>query len=329
MLNRKAFLQGNNKKDPILVVENLVKKFGDFTAVNDLSFSVERGEIFGLLGPNGAGKSTTISMLSCLLPVTSGNAYVNGFSVTRDSYTVKGVIGVVPQDIALYETLSAKQNLRYWGHMYNIQGRQLTNRISELLEQFNLADRANEPVKNFSGGMKRRLNIAVGLIHHPKLLFLDEPTVGIDPQSRRSILDRIKILREEGITTVYTTHYMQEAEELSDTVGIIDHGKLIAMGSQSELKKMVGAQEMIKIGWNLGVGNSFPDLIEEIKQQTGVINVSTVDEQLLIRATKSIQLLPNLLELAQHRQERISTIEIIEPNLEAVFLELTGRALRD
>jgi len=232
---------------PILEVFNLVKKFGDFTAVDGISFDIQEGEVFSLLGPNGAGKTTTISMLSCLLLPTVGDALIGGHSVTKDALEVKRLIGVVPQEIALYEDLSARENLTFWGQMYGLGGSSLKTRVNEVLEQIGLADRAKDKIKTYSGGMKRRVNIGVGLLHKPRLLFMDEPTVGIDPQSRRSILDSVKELNQAGMTVLYTTHYMEEAEELSNRVGIVDHGKLIALGTQKELTQLVGENETLRL----------------------------------------------------------------------------------
>ncbi|MEZ4518872.1 MAG: ABC transporter ATP-binding protein [Chloroflexota bacterium] len=233
--------------EAILIADQLVKKFGDVTAVNGISFSILRGEIFSLLGPNGAGKTTTISMLSCLIEPTSGTAEIAGHRIPHDSLDVRQVIGVVPQEIALYEELSAQQNLQFWGSLYNMRGKELALRVDEVLEQVGLDDRAKDRIKTYSGGMKRRINIAAGLLHKPQLLFMDEPTVGIDPQSRRRILDMILDLRDSGVTILYTTHYMEEAEELSDRVGIIDHGELIALGTQQELIHVVGSQETLRL----------------------------------------------------------------------------------
>ena len=232
---------------PILEVQNLVKKFDDFTAVDGVSFAIEEGEVFSLLGPNGAGKTTTISMLSCLLTPTVGDAMIGGHSVTKEPMAVKQIIGIVPQDIALYEDLNARENLVFWGRMYGMRGAALKRRVAEVLEQVGLADKAKQRVKTYSGGMKRRINIAVGLLHKPRLLFMDEPTVGIDPQSRRNILDSVKDLNSQGMTVLYTTHYMEEAEELSNRVGIIDHGKLIALGTQQELTQMVGQMDALRL----------------------------------------------------------------------------------
>src|SRR6266508_192105 len=229
----------------ILEVHDLVKNYGDFTAVKGITFDIKDGEIFSLLGPNGAGKTTTISVLSTLYTPTAGDAMIAGYSVTQEPVAVRKVIGVVPQDLALYEDLTAHENLIFWGQMYGLSGQILSNRVDEVLEQIGLTERAKNRVKTYSGGMKRRVNIAVGLLHKPRLLFMDEPTVGIDPQSRRAILDTVKDLNRQGMTVLYTTHYMEEAQELSDRVGIIDHGELIALGTQKELTQQVGQSETL------------------------------------------------------------------------------------
>ncbi|HSV84979.1 MAG TPA: ATP-binding cassette domain-containing protein, partial [Levilinea sp.] len=231
----------------ILEVNNLVKHYGDFAAVKGVSFHIERGEIFSLLGPNGAGKTTTISMLSTLLTPTAGDAIIGGHSISGDPLAVRKIIGVVPQEIALYEELTARENLLFWGRMYGLSGADLNRRAEQGLEQVGLSDRARSRVQTYSGGMKRRLNIAVGLLHSPQMLFMDEPTVGIDPQSRRSILDSVKALNQQGLTVLYTTHYMEEAQELSQRVGIIDHGLMIACGNQKELTQMVGQHEILRL----------------------------------------------------------------------------------
>ncbi len=222
----------------IVEVQQLRKQFDPpdgVLAVDDVSFFIEKGEVLSLLGPNGAGKSTTISMLSCLLHPSGGDAYVDGHSIIAAPQAVKEAIGVVPQDIALYPDMSARENLIFWGKMYGLSGTELKLRVDEVLELISLVDRQKDRVEKYSGGMKRRVNIGVALLHRPKVLYLDEPTVGIDPQSRRSILDGILSLRDQGMTILYTTHYMAEAQELSDRVGIIDHGKMIAHGTSDEL----------------------------------------------------------------------------------------------
>ncbi|MDO9301320.1 MAG: ATP-binding cassette domain-containing protein, partial [Anaerolineales bacterium] len=213
---------------PAIEVLGLRKSFGENHAVQGVSFNVKQGEIFSLLGPNGAGKTTTISMLSCLLRPNDGDARVMGHSIRSDPMGVKSVLGVVPQDLALYEDLTARENLFFWGKMYGLRGSKLKLRVDEVLDVIGLRDRANERVGKYSGGMKRRVNIGVALLHKPKVIYMDEPTVGIDPQSRRNILDSVVALKDEGMTVLYTTHYMEEAQELSDHIGIMDHGKLIA-----------------------------------------------------------------------------------------------------
>src|SRR5512139_3031064 len=232
-------------------VLDLRKSFGENQAVQGVSFEVKQGEIFSLLGPNGAGKTTTISMLSCLLRPDAGDARIMGHSIGTDAMGVKSVLGVVPQEIALYEDLTARENLTFWGKMYGLRGSALKSRVAEVLEVIGLVDRANERVGKYSGGMKRRVNIGVALLHRPKVIYMDEPTVGIDPQSRRNILDSVVALKQQGMTVLYTTHYMEEAEELSDHIAIMDHGKIIACGTNEELVKLVGEQTRINLTVNV------------------------------------------------------------------------------
>jgi ABC-2 type transport system ATP-binding protein len=312
---------------PILEAHNLVKKFNDFTAVDGVSFAIEEGEVFSLLGPNGAGKTTTISMLSCLLAPTQGDAVIGGHSVDKDPMAVKKVIGVVPQDIALYEDLSAIENLMFWGRMYGMRGAALKGRVEEVLEQVGLADKAKQRVKTYSGGMKRRINIAVGLLHKPRLLFMDEPTVGIDPQSRRNILDSVKELNRQGMTVLYTTHYMEEAQELSQRVGIIDHGKLIALGTQKELTQMVGQMDALRL--HLPEGQDAGPFVEALRSLPDVKQVTTSDHEIVLIVPEAQEAIPPVFTQADRLGFKIRSVEIEEPNLEAVFLHLTGRALRD
>ena len=313
----------------IAQINELTKKYTDsgVLAVDRVSFEIQEGEIFSLLGPNGAGKSTTISMLSCLLRPTEGDATINGESIVTNSMGVKNQIGVVPQEIALYETLNARDNLLFWGRMYGMGGSKLNDRVDEVLEQVSLKDRAKDKIGSYSGGMKRRINIAVGLLHKPRLIFMDEPTVGIDPQSRRRILDMVKELNQQGLTVLYTTHYMEEAEELSDRVGIIDHGKLIAIGTQKELTRMVGENEGLRL--HFGEGDTVEPLVESIRQLPEVIKVSTTDHEILVIVPDAEAALPGVVTKANENGVRVRSIDIEEPNLEAVFLHLTGRALRD
>lgn len=311
----------------ILEVRGLVKKFGDFSAVKGISFEIQEGEIFSLLGPNGAGKTTTISMLSTLYTPTSGDAMVGGHSITRAPNEVRRLIGVVPQDLALYEDLSARENLTFWGQMYGLSGKTLNIRIGEVLEQIGLADKAGQRVKTYSGGMKRRVNIGVGLLHRPRLLFMDEPTVGIDPQSRRAILDSVKDLNRQGMTVLYTTHYMEEAEELSNRVGIIDHGELIAMGTQAELTRQVG--EMDTLILHLSELVNAEAFAGAARKLPSVLKADVSDHAVTLIAPEAQDIVAPAISLANELGARVRSIEIREPNLEAVFLHLTGRGLRD
>jgi len=311
----------------ILEVQHLIKKYADAAAVDDVSFAIEAGEIFSLLGPNGAGKTTTISVLSCLLKPTSGDAIIGGHSVTHESLRVREVIGVVPQDIALYNMLSARENLVFWGRMYGMGGTALKQRVDEVLVQIGLTDKANAKVETYSGGMKRRVNIGVGLLHKPRIIYMDEPTVGIDPQSRRSILDTVKDLNKQGMTVLYTTHYMEEAEELSDRVGIIDHGKLIALGTQKELTQIVGEHDTLRL--HLGEEDDAKKLAQALSTIPGVMKCSAADHQVVLVVPEAEEALAPAITRANEAGIRIHSVDIQEPNLETVFLQLTGRALRD
>jgi ABC-2 type transport system ATP-binding protein len=306
-------------------VKNLRKAFGEIHAVAGVNFEVKKGEIFSLLGPNGAGKTTTLSMLSCLLHPDEGDAVVLGHSIRKDAMDVKSVLGVVPQEIALYEDLSARENLIFWGKMYGLRGSTLKTRVDEVLEVIGLTDRARHRVGKYSGGMKRRVNIGVALLHKPRVIYMDEPTVGIDPQSRRSILDSVVALKDQGMTVLYTTHYMEEAQELSDHIAIMDHGKIIASGTNAELIHIVG--EMHRI--TLTINTESAQVIEAWKATQGVKQVNAEDGTLTLLADDSNRVLPRLFETASVKNVRITSVAVQEPNLEAVFLHLTGRALRD
>ncbi|KAA3645861.1 MAG: ATP-binding cassette domain-containing protein [Chloroflexi bacterium] len=314
--------------EAILQAQGLHKKFDEVYAVKGVSFDIKAGEIFSLLGPNGAGKTTTISMLSCLLTPTEGDAKVDGFSVTGEANQVKQAIGVVPQEIALYPTISAKENLQFWGRMYGLRGKHLQERVDATLDIAGLADRADGKVETFSGGMKRRINIAVGLLHNPKILFMDEPTVGIDPQSRRRILDTVQELNKLGLAVLNTTHYMEEAQELSDRIGIIDNGELIATGTLDELIKMVGEYDTVRLCLDVD-GQKIEDVIEPLKSLPEVKQVSPGEDCVMIQVPDSENILGDMVGRVTQAGAHIRSLEIQEPNLEAVFLHLTGRALRD
>jgi ABC-2 type transport system ATP-binding protein len=310
---------------PAIETANLHKRFGDVRAVNGVSFTVNRGEIFSLLGPNGAGKSTTISMLACLLRPDEGDARVMGHSVREDPAGVKNAIGVVPQEIALYEDLTAKENLDFWGRMYGLRGPLLEERVRTVLDLIGLADRQDGRVGEFSGGMKRRINLGIALLHRPDVIIMDEPTVGIDPQSRRHILDGVKAFNADGMTVLYTTHYMEEAQELSDHIAIMDQGEIIAAGTHEELVRIVGERDRVEVH----LSESPPELIEAWRAMPAVDSVQPHDGAVTLLVADSNPLLPDLFATAANRGVHITSVEIQEPNLEAVFLHLTGKALRD
>jgi ABC-2 type transport system ATP-binding protein len=311
----------------ILEVHNLVKHYGNFAAVQGISFHIDAGEIFGLLGPNGAGKSTTISMLSTLLTPTDGEALIGGHSIIKNPMAVRQIIGVVPQEIALYDDLTARENLYFWGRMYGMHSRLLKQRIDEILVQIGLSDQAVKSVQTFSGGMKRRLNIGVGLLHGPRLVFMDEPTVGIDPQSRRAILDLVQDLNRHGMSVLYTTHYMEEAAELADRVGIIDHGKMIALGTQKELTQQVGQSDTLRL--QVGDDQHATALADALRAVPGVQQALSTGQQVVLIVPSAAEALVSVVSKANEVAVKIRAVDIQEPNLEAVFLHLTGRALRD
>jgi ABC-2 type transport system ATP-binding protein len=317
----------------VIETRELAKRYSDpsaspghnLDAVKGLSFAVRRGEIFGLLGPNGAGKTTTISMLSCLLEPSAGTAIVAGHDVVKAPSKVKQHIGLVPQELALYLTLSARDNLDYFGRIYGLRGRELRQRVDEVLETVDLTERAKTAVKTYSGGMKRRLNIAAGLLHRPEVLFLDEPTVGVDPQSRNAIFEHVERLRNEGMTILYTTHYMEEAERLCDRVAIIDAGRIVALDAPRKLIADLGGGII-----HLGVANGMADeILAHIQALPEVKNVTRFDGKVRVEAARAQETLIRLLELFNDTDTDVTALEVLEPNLETVFLHLTGRRLRE
>lgn len=318
----------------ILQAQQLVKQYhtADAAAVNGVSFDVQRGEIFSLLGPNGAGKSTLISMLSCLIDPTHGDAVIDGHSIREDSIGVRKAIGVVPQDIALYDTLTAQENLRFWGSLYGLSGGKLTQRMMEILDIIGLRDRSNQRVGQFSGGMKRRLNIGVALLHRPQVIFMDEPTVGIDPQSRRSILDSVVRLKEQGHTVIYTSHYMEEVEEISDRIAILDKGQIIACGELSSLLQLLGDASTVEIHLGRAILGGEATHVLSVYQTVAPIdhiNLSEDGTQLTLRCANSDSLLPKLVKMAYDMALPIKSVRADAPDLEMVFLHLTGKQLRD
>jgi ABC-2 type transport system ATP-binding protein len=312
----------------LVEVRDLRKTYGSAVAVDGVSFEIREGEVFSLLGPNGAGKSTTIGMLSALVEPTAGDATVGGLSVRGGSAALRRLFGVVPQEIALYEELTAGDNLLFWGRLYGLRGARLRERVRALLDRVGLTDRARSRVSTLSGGMKRRLNIAAGLLHEPRLVFMDEPTVGIDPQSRRAVLDLILSLRREGTTILYTTHYMAEAEELSDRVGIIDRGKLLAVGTCRELSSAMGGSERLRVV--LAGSDEGARLAGSLTGSLGELPGAAVESDgatVTLSAPGVRSLLPRVIAAATAARATLRDIEIREPDLETVFLAYTGRQL--
>lgn len=324
---------------PILEARGLQKSFKqgggkEIQAVQGVDLTINQGEIFSLLGPNGAGKTTTISMISGLIEPSAGDARIDGHSIVSEPLKAKQVLGVIPQEIALYPDLSARQNLTFFGTMYGLGGAELQKRADEVLAFIDLEDRQHDKVSTFSGGMKRRVNIGVGLLHRPKLVYMDEPTVGIDPQNRRRILDTVFRLRDDyGMTVLYTTHMMEEAQELSDRVAIMDHGKIIAIGTQAELTQQVGEEDRLIIGFDTAPSD---DLLAQIQAQ--VVGVSRVEyaphtddqhDEIVVHVQMGRKALPRILNVIESVNVEVQSVEVREPDLEAVFLHLTGRALRD
>ena len=333
----------------ILEVDNLVKKYGDFGAVKGVSFAVEEGEVFGLLGPNGAGKTQTISMLTGVIPPTSGTARIGGYDITTQMGEVKEFNGLVPQDLALYPTLSARANLNFFGRIYGLRGKELREHVDDVLRIVALTERADGTVEKFSGGMKRRVNIAAGLVHQPQLLFLDEPTVGVDPQSRNHIFESVlRLNRERRMSIVYTSHYMEEVELLCNRVAIIDEGNIIALDTIKNLIAMLGGGVI-----HVGVPQADDALVEQIVALPAVKDAMLVPppvapplaegeepeakesepvaagEVIKIVAVHSQQAIVHVLGFLNDRDITITSLEILEPNLESVFLHLTGKKLRE
>ncbi len=310
----------------MIEVSDLYKRFGDTKAVDGISFAVRAGEIYGLLGPNGAGKTTTLSMIAGLLQPDSGRITLDGVDVAADPLAVRRRLGVVPQENALYDELTATEHLDFWGGLYGLSGRELGRAVGEVLEWVGLAGRAKEAVKGFSGGMKRRLNLGMGLIHRPAAILLDEPTVGIDPQARHNILEVVRKVADGGTSVLYTTHYLEEAEHLCDRIGIVDHGKLLAEGTLEELQSRVGGEEVITLRGDFDV-----DAVRDRLLATGKARLLAAEKGKLVVATGeggnrgSVELLQSLFS----QELALDGLTLEPPSLNGLFLKLTGRELRD
>lgn len=308
----------------VLDVKDLSKSFGDITAASEVSLAIEAGEIFGLLGPNGAGKTTTISMICGLLVPDAGSVVVCGNDIAADPAAVKKSIGVVPQEIALYEELSAEENLVFWGKLAGLSARSARTRADELLEELALTDRGRDVIRTYSGGMKRRVNIGCALLHHPKLLLLDEPTVGIDPQARENILQFVRELARKGTSVLYTTHYLDEAEDLCDRIGIIDHGHLLAHGTLAQLQERLGGDRLFVLDGDFADADpsqwdGFTSRFRIISQRDHQLTVSPTDDRDSSDCIRELLDIPVPLDNAM----------VKKPGLTDVFLQLTGRELRE
>jgi ABC-2 type transport system ATP-binding protein len=305
-------------------IEHLTKKFGDFAAVDDISLNIAENEVFGLLGPNGAGKTTTISMLATILPSTSGTAYVNGYEISKDQDSVRKSIGIVFQDQSLDEELTAEENMDFHGRLYRIPKETRAKKIEALLKLVELYDRKDSLVKTFSGGMRRRLEIARGLLHEPKILFLDEPTLGLDPQTRNHLWEYIdKLNKEKGITIILTTHYMEEADKFCKRVAIIDKGKIIALDTPEALKESIG-------GDVITIKSSDRDKLHSIiKAMPWVKHIDTHDSNVTISLQNAEEHVADIANIAANSGIKISSLSINKPTLEDVFLYYTGRTIRE
>ena len=308
----------------MLKITDLTKRYKDLVAVDNVSFTVNEGEIFGFLGPNGAGKTTTINCICGLLKPDAGTITIDGLDVTSGGSDVRKKLGVVPQDVALYEEFNAIENLKFWGGLYGLKGQALNARIDLLLELTGLKERAKSAVKTYSGGMQRRLNMAAGLIHDPRLLLLDEPTVGIDPQARHQMLDTIREIARQGTTILYTTHYMDEAEDLCGRLAIIDHGRILALGTQNEIQQIVGENRLLKV-----TGVFSKSVAESLPGQMSDLNLLSIQENEALYSLPMKHTTGAFLETLLKSGFEIDNLSIKEPSLDSVFIKLTGRELRD
>ena len=314
----------------MLEVDNLVKQYGDLSAADGISFTATGGQVFGLLGPNGAGKSTTINCISGLLTPTSGRIAVAGHDIATDGKAARQSLGVVPQELAIYEDLPARENLGYWGKAYGLRGKALEARVNETLDYIGLADRARDLPKTFSGGMKRRLNFGCGIVHKPEVILLDEPTVGIDPQSRARLFDMVESERAGGACIVYTTHYMDEAERLCDSLAIIDHGKLIASGTVDELRAQLGARDILQLSGHFPAESTKHSIGAFAERSNIDLEVITdTDDSVTMSLASASQYLPAIFQAVTEAGGTVNETSLRSPNLETLFLTLTGKELRE
>lgn len=309
----------------LIETKGIKKYYKKVRAVDGIGLEVRQGEILGILGPNGAGKSTAISVISSLIRPDEGDVFFKGESILKNPAAIRRVMGIVPQEVALYPDLSAAENLKFFGKLYGLKGEKLKTRMQEVLDLLELNGRAKDAVKNYSGGMKRRVNIGAALLHHPEVLIMDEPTVGIDPQSRSHILDTVKALNKKGMTIIYTSHYMEEVEQLCDRIYVMDHGKVIASGTKEDLKNLMGGDDIV----SLQTDRASEGFLRELRGSLKVKNADQKGNSITLMVQKDCDILSDIFEAASRNGVKLKSLDIKTPTLEDVFLYLTGRGLRD
>ena len=309
----------------LIEAKGIKKYYKKVRAVDGIDLEVRQGEILGILGPNGAGKSTAISVISSLIRPDEGDVFFKEESILKNPAAIRRVMGIVPQEVALYPDLSAAENLKFFGKLYGLRGEKLKTRMQEVLDLLELNGRAKDAVKNYSGGMKRRVNIGAALLHHPEVLIMDEPTVGIDPQSRSHILDTVKALNKKGMTIIYTSHYMEEVEHLCDRIYVMDHGKVIASGTKEDLKNLMGGDDIV----SLQTDKASEGFLKELRGNLKVKNADQKGNSITLMVQKDCDILSDIFEAASRNGVKLKSLDIKTPTLEDVFLYLTGRGLRD
>ncbi|HOC09385.1 MAG TPA: ABC transporter ATP-binding protein [Bacillota bacterium] len=309
----------------LIEAKGIKKYYKKVRAVDGIDLEVRQGEILGILGPNGAGKSTAISVISSLIRPDEGDVFFKGESILKNPAAIRRVMGIVPQEVALYPDLSAAENLKFFGKLYGLRGEKLKTRMQEVLDLLELNGRAKDAVKNYSGGMKRRVNIGAALLHHPEVLIMDEPTVGIDPQSRSHILDTVKALNKKGMTIIYTSHYMEEVEQLCDRIYVMDHGKVIATGTKEDLKNLMGGDDIV----SLKTDRASEGFLKDLRGNLKVKNADQKGNSITLMVQKDCDILSDIFEAASRNGVKLKSLDIKTPTLEDVFLYLTGRGLRD